>query len=312
MAITMVTLGLWIVLFTAGWVDRLPWVLRLLSTGSLCILLILIATQRRWTHSQSRRASPAAAKSGRNGWSPAHDRANDSRIIQLAAIRYEITDSEEPDTLVAFLDQPLLMRQGTPGQVLENAILAYVKQLESACQGQVTTSVSITRGSLTIALSFVSAYGFIAQYHDFVESLTLLRRQIQSLLHQTSGWYLTARGRELQVKSDVQIESPAAALLRSPGAVQRSRQADESAEPLQINNSVTPAHNDIRIHVATSSLPGWLLTALLAVAMLAQLCIGVTYLAWANTATRAECTEQLGHIMEWLGQIAHHISAFWN
>ena len=307
MAGLMMLLGLWIALFAAGWIRWLPWLMFLLSTASLVILLVMRLAQRRWVRVKSANRATQYTHSP-NRARPLYAEA-DPAIIELAVLQYELFDADEPAIFTGFLDQPLLVQTGaqpaagfnTPGQVIENAVLAYIKQVEERHQGQITTNVRIMRGSLTISLAFLSVYGFLAQYHDFVESLAMLRQQMQGLMHQVNSWYYNENGREICVRSDVQLKSPADA---------RQSQAATPVDyvgagpPFGVSTTVTPAHNDIRIHVANSALVNWL-TLLLGVLLLAQSLLVAFYLLCVGDNDAPICAALFEQFKQWSEYVIH-------
>ncbi|MEZ4710760.1 MAG: hypothetical protein R3A44_26415 [Caldilineaceae bacterium] len=307
----MVLLGLWVAFIAAGWAGKVLWFMPLLSAASLAVLLITLWARRRW-----RAKSPSPHVQHRfaaNDMRPENPAPANSAVIELANLRYEIFDADEPALFADFLDQPLLVKVGaqpggydTPGQVIENAIWSYVQQLEAACRGQVTANLRIARGSLTISLAFLSVYGFLAQYHDFVESLTMLRRQMQGLMRQVNSWYLMESGRELRVRSDIQLKSPAEARQQVAKAAIKDAAVGDGF-PLGITTTVTPAHNDIRIHVANSGLISWLLALLLGVSVVIQILIGVIYVTCLRDVSTTSCTELLGQILKWFGDFVHQL-----
>lgn len=174
------------------------------------------------------------------------------RMRPLARLHYVLSDPVDPASLDAFLDHPVLttqgnqfQRHGTPAQMVEDAVFDFAQDVERACAGRVTCDVAVKRGSLSITLTFFTAYGLIAQYHDFVESITLLRRQMQALLQRTSSWYRATTGRDMQVHADVSIASPTSA------------HPDKGAADEQRTYGCAPAAlpgNDVRINVHVFSL----------------------------------------------------------
>lgn len=313
MATLMVLLGLWIGLFAAGWLAWLPYLLPLLSAISLSILVTLLWAQRRWVRIEDPMPYVQQEPVGVDS-SPHPAPADDEMIVELAALRYELSDMAEPTQFANFLDRPLLVKPNappntayaTPAQVVEETILAYVKAMEAACGGRVTSSVSITRGSLTISLAFLSVYGFLAQYHDFVESLSLLRLQIQGLMQQVNHWYYGESGREVQVRSHVQLTSPAAARQQ---AAKAALAGATNGIPFGVSTTVTPAHNDIRIHVATGSLVNGLLTLLLGVLIVFQLLVLIAYLTCLGRNGAAICVDLAAQFAPWFDHFVDQLHA---
>lgn len=136
----------------------------------------------------------------------------------VARIKFKLEDPVDPGTFSQFLDQPMMItrqesssrRRKTPCQILEESVFRYAKQLEKAHRRRLMVNVTIKRGSFVIGLSFLAAYDFLAQYHDFVESITLMRKQVGGLVQDASDWYRILTGRDFRVESSIEFVPSAA------------------------------------------------------------------------------------------------------
>lgn len=136
----------------------------------------------------------------------------------MERIEFKLEDPMDSNTFSQFLDQPMMItrqesssrRRKTPCQILEESVFRYAKQFEEANYRRLMVDVSIKRGSFVIGLSFLAAYDFLARYHDFVESITLMRKQIEGLVQDASDWYRILTGRDIQVESSIEFIPSAA------------------------------------------------------------------------------------------------------
>ena len=137
-------------------------------------------------------------------------------MIKLATVDLRLDDPEDRQAFEQFLDQPIFSAGEahvsaavkTPSQLFEDAILSYVHEIEEEYGGTLSVQVNLHRGSFAIGLTFFAAYEFLAQYHDFTESIGTIRRQIRELVQDASKWYRQQTGRDICVHSTVSIEPP--------------------------------------------------------------------------------------------------------
>ncbi len=219
--------------------------------------------------------------------------SNTNDVYQpIARLRYTIDDPLAADQFNAFLDEPVLTLHGPafrrdepPARTLEQAVRALLANIDEEHAGQLSVRIDVQRGSLTLGLTVLAAYEFVAQYQEFLQSVHLLRDQIESLFHTTASQYHARTGRRARVDSDVSVEPPAA-------HVRKMRHA-AAANP---NGKFTPhpssyADADVRITLQTGPpLAGALTCALvLLIAALAALLLGAVGCAWLDV----DCTETL-------------------
>ena len=189
-------------------------------------------------------------------------------MVKVATMHLKLDDPLDPQRFEQFLDQPLFSTgdehistaKKSSSQVLESAILSYVREIEEAYSGCLSVDVDLRRGSFTIGLTFLAVYEFVAQYHDFVESITTLQGQIRDLVQDASKWYRAMNGRDIRVYSDISIEPPVPRTSDEgvASSVTGSALGDEE-EPLhsaidrsQRRSSGSSANvNDVRIEVHT-------------------------------------------------------------
>ena len=253
----------------------------------LCGLLVVLWHDPDWLPLASIAAFfDAAAPKGPAERSAAHR--------PIATLHYTIDDPLAPDGFNGFLDEPVLTLHGPafrrdepPARTLEQAVRALLADVDARHAGQLSVRIEVQRGSLTLGLTVLGAYEFVAQYQDFLQSVHLLREQIESLFQTTASQYHARTGHRARVDSDISIEPPAAHV-RSH--VQQARHADraQTSEEFTARPS-SRADADVRITVQTAPPLAGALTCLLVllVAALAALLLAAVGCAWLDV----DCTE---------------------
>jgi hypothetical protein len=182
------------------------------------------------------------------------------RQVRLARLHCKLDDPYDPRSFQQFLVQPLLLagdlRAGgtyqTPLEVIERELLGYVRQLEHTHHGRMAVDIRWKRNSLTIVLTFLTAYEFLAQYHDFVESIRLIRRQIQGLAQNARRWYHQATGRNLAVQADLIMDA------RTP-TTSPARRSQSATYASRFARAMPPAaHSEVRVNIYGFSFPALL------------------------------------------------------
>jgi hypothetical protein len=217
-------------------------------------------------------SEPATSTRRRRSGRARRANAQRSPPLRLAHLHYRLDDPRDPQAFNGFLDQLLLIAQAnpadghyhTPIQLIEQAVVRAVRELEQRHQGRVTVEVKLSRSSLTLGLTFLAAYEFLAQYHDFVESVRLIQQQLRRVIGDASRWYYLLMERELQVETDVAIES-SETLAAQRAALEASEAASGAANPPPVSSNT----NEVRIHIYPPSLGGslvnWLILILLTI-----------------------------------------------
>jgi hypothetical protein len=292
--ITGIALGL-VLLATSPFADRfvrpaLP------AVGAVLMILFTL-----WLLEQS-------ATSSTKGGTPSQTQRkahHGGRQVHLARLQVKLDDPHAPRSFEQFLAQPLLLvsdpQSGgiyqTPLQVMERELLGYVRQLEHTHHGRMTVDIRLKRNSLTIALTFLAAYEFLAQYHDFAESIRLIRRQIQGMTQNATRWYEQATGRKLTVQSNLIMDA------HSPNkrSARRARAATyasrfEKAAP-------TAAHSEVRVNIYGFSFPALLLTCLVALFVFLLGAGLVAALGCSAFADQNACARLVQEIVSWLARL---------
>jgi hypothetical protein len=225
--------------------------------------------------------------------------------VRLARLQVKLDDLHAPRSFEQFLVQPLLLvgdpQSGgvyqTPLQVMERELLGYVRQLEHTHRGRMTVDIRLKRNSLTIALTFLAAYEFLAQYHDFVESIRLIRRQIQGMTQNATHWYDQATGRKLTVQANLMMDAHAP----NKRPAHRKRAATYAS---RFEKAAPPAaHSEVRINIYGFSFPALLLTCLVALFVFLLGAGLVAALGCSAFADQNACARLVQEMMSWLARL---------
>jgi hypothetical protein len=157
--------------------------------------------------------------------------------------------------------------------------------------------IRLKRNSLTIALTFLAAYEFLAQYHDFVESIRLIRHQIQGLTQNATRWYEQATGRKLTVQANLIMDAHAPnkrPARRARAATYASR--FEKAAP-------SAAHSEVRVNIYGFSFPALLLTCLVILFVFLLGAGLVAALGCSAFADQNGCARLVQEIVSWLARL---------
>jgi hypothetical protein len=177
-------------------------------------------------------------------------------MVRLAHFHYHLDDPRDPQSFAIFLNEPIFLlevelelgRDDTPLQVIEDALVNYGQQVEHVHGNRLLVDVTLRRGSLTIGLTILAAYEFLAQYHDFIESIQLLRRQIGHLLNEVSHWYHSLTGGKLDVQSNITIDAPT--INPHKGVEPSTSRAAQETPSITIHNTIAPP-------AGPPGIPGW-------------------------------------------------------
>jgi hypothetical protein len=193
-----------------------------------------------------------------------------SPVVRLAHFHYHLDDPRDPQSFAIFLDEPIFLLEvelelgcdDTPFQVIEDALVNYVRQVEHVHHHRLTVDLTLGRGSLTIGLTILAVYEFLAQYHDFIESVQLLQRQIAHLLREVTHWYRSLTGGELRIQSDMTIDSPTPDAQNAANSTPNYPPADGAGvQPITIINSPTPPPSppgvQVIVYSASAGSPFW-------------------------------------------------------
>ncbi len=209
--------------------------------------------------------------------------AGDAPHWPIATLYYTIDDPLAPGDFNRFLDEPVLTLHGPafrrdepPARTLEQAVRALLADVDEEYAGQLSVRIDVQRGSLTLGLTVLGAYQFLAQYQDFLTSVHTLRNQIETLFQTTASQYHAHTGHRAHVDSDMSIEPSTF----SPSDARRPTTANAEVAP----RPTSYADTDVRITVQTAPpLAGALTCGLvLLVAALTALLLATVGCAWSN------------------------------
>ena len=234
--------------------------------------------------------------------------------VEIAKLRYTLDDPDDRKEFDKFLDEPAFMTLDeeivTPAQLVETVALDMVRTIERQYHGNIIAETKVARGSLTLlfGLTALDAITLLANYHDVVESIELIRRQTQSIFSKLTNTYREKTDRDAKISSEIEVVSrPIIEKSSKPelNAVQ------QPPAPVSVTNSFAtpPTGKEVNVSVnfnerSNRQLSGCMNTLLMTIMLVIILGIGYLLL-FTDYQTRQEilskAQQSLAYVLRTLG-----------